>query len=55
MIGIEDGEYFLTPKGRMTELRITVEPRPVRTRSSRGRSYNSSNRSRSNTYQRRRF
>jgi very-short-patch-repair endonuclease/KaiC/GvpD/RAD55 family RecA-like ATPase len=53
MVGIEDGEYFLTAKGRSTELRIRFEPRPVRARSSRGRSYNSSYRRRSNTYRRR--
>lgn len=35
MIGIEDGEYFLTPKGRTAELRITVQSRPSRSRSER--------------------
>jgi len=55
MIGIEDGEYFLTANGRIADLRIQSEPRPVRVRSSRGRSYNSNNRRRSNTYRRRRY
>lgn len=55
MIGIEDGEYFLTAKGRIADLRIKSEPRSVRSRSSRGRSYNSSYRRRSNTYRRRRY
>jgi very-short-patch-repair endonuclease len=49
MIGVEDGEYFLTAKGRIADLRIKSEPRPVRARSSRGRSYNSGHRRRSNT------
>jgi hypothetical protein len=55
MIGIEEGEYFLTPRGRSAELRIRYEPKPVRTRSTRGRSYNSSYRRRSSTYRRRRY
>ena len=56
MIGIEDGEYFLTAKGRSAELRMTFAPTPVRTRSSRGRSYNSNYRRRSSSsYRRRRY
>jgi very-short-patch-repair endonuclease len=55
IICIEDGEYFLTPMGRSAELRIRLEPRPVRSRSSRGRSYNSNYRRRSNSYRRHRY
>ena len=55
MVGIEDGEYFLTAKGRSADLRVKFEARPVRTRSSRGRSSNSDYRRRSSTYRRRRY